>query len=70
LRSGLTLVGATLVGRASDRFGRIPMLWLGTGATLASLAISISSDSLLGMWVAMVPVALFNQNFSGKPHSL
>lgn len=33
LRSGLGLLGAALIGRASDQFGRIPMLWLGTLAS-------------------------------------
>ena len=64
LRSGLTLVGAALVGRASDRFGRIPMLWMGTAASLCSLAISATDDSLRGLWISIVPVALLNNNFS------
>jgi len=64
LRSALTLVGATVVGHASDRLGRIPMLWLGTAGSMLSLALNLGMDSLTGTWVALVPVALFNQNFS------
>ncbi|EOD05029.1 hypothetical protein EMIHUDRAFT_107479 [Emiliania huxleyi CCMP1516] len=63
LRSALTLVGAAVIGRASDRVGRVPMLWVGTAASLASIVISLSSDSLTGM-LAVVPAALLNQNFS------
>lgn len=64
MRSGLTLIGAALVGRASDRLGRIPMLWMGVAATLASLSINGSYDTLDGMWWAIVPVSLLNHNFA------
>ena len=64
LRSGLALVGAALIGRASDRFGRAPMLWLGTAASLLSLGINGWLDTLSGMWLSIVPLALLNQNFS------
>lgn len=64
LRSALALVGAVLIGRASDRLGRVPMLWVGLAASLASLAISGGMDTIEGMWLAIVPVALLNQNFS------
>ena len=64
LRSGLTLAGAALIGRASDRFGRLPMLWLGLAASCASLAINAGTTTITGMWVALVPAALLNQNFS------
>jgi hypothetical protein len=55
LRSALTLVGATLIGRASDRFGRVPMLWVGLLASLASLAISGGLDTLQGLWCVARP---------------
>lgn len=64
LRSGLTLIGAALIGRASDRLGRIPMLWIGAAASLVSFAINASRDTLDGMWWAIVPVALLNHNFA------
>ena len=64
LRSGLVLVGAALVGRLSDRLGRLPMLYLGAFASLASLAIALTMDSIEGMWLAIIPVALLNQNFA------
>jgi len=64
LRSGLMLVGASLIGRSSDQFGRKPMLVIGLVASLTSLAISASMDTILGMWVAIVPTALLNHNWS------
>ena len=64
LRSGLTLLGAMLVGRLSDSYGRIRMLWLGSAASLLSLAINGSMDSIEGMWWAIVPAALLSHNFA------
>lgn len=40
------------------------MLWTGAAASLISLGINIAQDSIEGMWWAIVPVALLNQNFS------
>jgi hypothetical protein len=40
------------------------MLWLGTAASLLSLGLNLGMDSLTGTWLALIPVALFNQNFS------
>merc|ERR1719440_955317 len=64
LRSALNLVGASLIGRASDTVGRVPMLWVGIFATLSGLGINYTMDSLEGMWLALIPVSLLNQNFS------
>ena len=64
LRSGLMLVGASLIGRSSDQFGRKPMLMIGLVASLTSLAISASMDTILGMWIAIIPTALLNHNWS------
>ena len=64
LRSALNLVGASLIGRASDTLGRVPMLWVGICATLCGLGINYGMDSLEGMWLSLIPVALLNQNFS------
>ena len=36
----------------------------GLTASLASLGINAAFDSLSGMWYAIIPVALLNQNFS------
>jgi len=63
-RSGLMLVGAALIGRASDQFGRVPMLWLGLAGSLTSLGISASLDTLQGMWIAIAPTALLNHNWN------
>lgn len=64
LRSLLTLIGASLIGRASDRVGRVPMLWLGLVGSFASIMINMRMDSLQGMWYSIVPSALLNQSFS------
>jgi predicted MFS family arabinose efflux permease len=69
LRSGLSLVGAALIGRASDRFGRIPMLWIGFAASLMSLTINASIDSIEGMWYSIIPVALLNQKWDEAPRA-
>ena len=64
LRSGLGLVGASIIGRASDTFGRVPMMWVGIIASLAGLGINFTMDSIEGMWLSLVPAALLNQNFA------
>ena len=40
------------------------MLVIGLVASLTSLAISASMDTILGMWLAIVPTALLNHNWS------
>ena len=40
------------------------MLVIGLVASLTSLAISASMDTILGMWIAIVPTALLNHNWS------
>lgn len=62
--SALRLVGAVLIGRLSDRLGRRPMLWLALFGCAMSVAISLTLDSLLGLWLSMVPSSLLNQNNS------
>jgi len=63
-RSALGLLGSLMIGRLSDRTGRRPMLCLGLLGTLVSLSVAIVMPSLFGMWLALVPSALLNQNFS------
>lgn len=63
-RSAIGLVGMVAIGRLSDRFGRTPMLGIGLAGSAASLCIGIAMPSLLGMWLALVPYSLLNQNFS------
>lgn len=63
-RSGLSIVGTFLVGRLSDRMGRSQALWLGNISTLFSYFINISSNSIIWMWISMIPSSLLNQNFS------
>ena len=63
-RSTLSLLGSVLIGRLSDQFGRSTALYVGVVASLFSLAVSLYASSVLFMWIAMVPVALLNQNFS------
>uniref|UniRef100_A0A7S0A4N7 Major facilitator superfamily (MFS) profile domain-containing protein n=1 Tax=Pyrodinium bahamense TaxID=73915 RepID=A0A7S0A4N7_9DINO len=38
-------------------------MWLGLGASIASLAINAGTESLWGMWLAIVPPALLDQSF-------
>ena len=40
------------------------MLVIGLVASLTSLAISASMDTILGMWIAIIPTALLNHNWS------
>uniref|UniRef100_A0A6U4JWA0 Major facilitator superfamily (MFS) profile domain-containing protein n=1 Tax=Phaeomonas parva TaxID=124430 RepID=A0A6U4JWA0_9STRA len=62
-RSGLSLVGSALLGRLSDRLGRKACLWLALGARVFSIAVFGATDSILMMWVGMVPTALLNQQY-------
>ena len=66
LRSVLSLVGATIMGRLSDspRIGRKACLYVGTGAAFISLVLGVTMDNLSGLWWSMVPAALLQQNFS------
>lgn len=63
-RSGLSLVGSALAGRMSDSLGRVPVLWLGLIASISSYIVALFGESILAMWLAMIPAALLNQNFS------
>ena len=63
-RSGLTLLGSVLVGRLSDTTGRLPPLYLGLASSLSGYLISLNFASVQGMWAALVPSALLNQNFN------
>mmetsp|Transcript_6291 Transcript_6291/g.24516 ORF Transcript_6291/g.24516 Transcript_6291/m.24516 type:complete len:488 (-) Transcript_6291:330-1793(-) len=62
-RSGLSLVGAALLGRLSDRMGRKAALWIALLARGFSVAVFGITDSILMMWVALVPSALLNQQY-------
>ena len=63
-RSGLNLLGSMLVGRLSDTMGRKWALWVGFVSSLSSYLINLSGSSIVSMWIAIVPSALLNQNFS------
>lgn len=63
-RSTLSLIGSVLIGRLSDAYGRSAALYVGVAASLFSLAVNLYASDILFMWIAMVPVALLNQNFS------
>jgi MFS family permease len=49
-------------GRLSDKFGRVPVLILGAVGSIASAFISYFYFHIEGLWWAMVPVSLLNQN--------
>ena len=63
-RSGLTMVGTILVGRLSDKYGRIKVLWLGTIASMFSYLINLHGNSIEALWIALIPSALLNHNYS------
>ena len=73
-RSALSLLGGFFVSRLSDsdKFakvyggsnGRKACLYLGTIASIIGLTIGTADFSIRGMWMSMIPGALFQQNFS------
>uniref|UniRef100_A0A7S2ELQ3 Major facilitator superfamily (MFS) profile domain-containing protein n=1 Tax=Trieres chinensis TaxID=1514140 RepID=A0A7S2ELQ3_TRICV len=75
-RSALSLVGSALVGRTSDSngsglamvlgggSGRKACMYVGCISSFLGLVIAANMDSLRGMWLSMIPGALFQQNFS------
>lgn len=70
-RSTLTLVGATIIGRWSDSkaFDHIGgarrlFLFLGILALALDLFFSSTATTLAGLWMSMIPSALFQQNFN------
>ena len=63
-RSALSLIGSILVGRLSDKIGRIRVLWIGLISSILSYYIGYSIPSIQGMWLAMIPSSLLNQNYS------
>ncbi|KAJ1462476.1 major facilitator superfamily domain-containing protein [Pelagophyceae sp. CCMP2097] len=62
-RSALTLVGAPVMGRASDTIGRRAALLVAACATVSSATIQAHAGSIDALWVAMVPAALFNHQY-------
>ena len=64
VRSGLSLVGNVIVTRLSDKTGRQIALFVGILASLVSYLINFMGTTIQAMWIAMIPIYLFNQNFS------
>lgn len=64
VRSALSMIGTVLVGRLSDRYGRLSALYVGTASSLFSYLVNYSGTSITALWISMVPSALLNQNFS------
>jgi hypothetical protein len=64
VRSGLSLVGNVIVTRLSDKTGRQIALWIGILASLTSYMINFLGTTIKAMWLATIPIYLFNQNFS------
>lgn len=63
-RSGLTLVGTMVVGRLSDKVGRTTVLFIGAAASMLTYLINFNGDSIETLWLALIPAALLNHNFS------
>ena len=64
LRSALSLLGSVVCGRASDVLGRRSILLVGVAASLLGLFLSAQVTTIPGLFYAMVPGALFQNNFS------
>jgi len=71
LRSILSLIGSVLMGRVSDALvqrqwshGRSVCLYIGNLASLIGLILSITIPTQRGLWLSIIPGALFQQNFS------
>mmetsp|Transcript_20403 Transcript_20403/g.40476 ORF Transcript_20403/g.40476 Transcript_20403/m.40476 type:complete len:572 (+) Transcript_20403:71-1786(+) len=62
-RSALGLVGGVLVGRLSDSWGRKGAISLGLASGMVGTAVFGSLDSLGGLWLSMLPTALFSHQF-------
>ena len=60
MRSGMSLIGTAIVGRASDRFGRKSALYVGVCASLLTVALNYRVPSISDMWYAMIPSSLMN----------
>lgn len=65
-RSLLSLVGSAIMGRFSDSSAnaRKICLMVGSVGSLVGMVIAGSTYSIEGMWLSMIPGALFQQNFS------
>jgi MFS family permease len=71
-RSTLTLVGSTMIGKASDsksldeklRGTRRAFLVFGVVAAALELIVATHANSISALWVSMIPSALFQQNFN------
>jgi MFS family permease len=65
--SFLSLCGSTLIGWMSDspRIGRHTCLYLGITSSMFGFIVSyFNPNSLIGMWISILPAALFQQNYS------
>ena len=75
-RSALSLIGGFLISRLSDSdtsffartigrgSGRKACLYIGTIASVVGLIVGGITFSIRGMWLSMIPGALFQQNFN------
>lgn len=63
-RSFLGLIGGLICGRLSDICGRRTMLRIGILAAFSGLVLSYNATDVTGLYLAMIPGALFQQNFS------
>mmetsp|Transcript_49252 Transcript_49252/g.98462 ORF Transcript_49252/g.98462 Transcript_49252/m.98462 type:complete len:465 (+) Transcript_49252:44-1438(+) len=62
--SALGLVGAPMIGALSDQQGRKVALALGCAMSIVSYLVLAFSNSLIGLWIALIPPALLSHNFT------
>lgn len=62
--SALGLVGAPMIGALSDQQGRKVALSLGCMMSITSYLVLAFSNSLVGLWIALIPPALLSHNFT------
>jgi len=64
LMSGLKLASSPLLGHLSDKCGRKVALYISYSGAAVSFILFGLSETLLGLWLSVIPGAIFNHAFS------